>query len=189
MNGYNVYVFHFMFLYALARLLRVYLEEDKERHLNLRLLSALFLFSVSAITCGFVYKYGFSGRVSTPGAVLTGWFAHNNPLMIMSSFTLFAIFAQLRFKLQWINIVATTVFGIYLTHTSPTGTRPITAMATYLFDNWSYVGLIVCTIIVFCVYGMAVYAINAVKDPVVGYVLTHASNWLTKRNKHHQPSV
>lgn len=176
MDGYKVYTFHFFFLYALARMIRVRAEQGL--YLRKRWWALMYVASVLLITSGFLYEYAYLGRVTTPVALLTGWFAHNHPLMTMVSLSLFAVFAQLHFSSKWVNTAATTVFGVYLMHTSPMGTRVVKWLATWCFNEASLIGLLACAVVVFVSFGVVTYLLNILKDRFVFAPLFHGVDYI-----------
>ncbi len=97
-----------------------------------------------------------------------------NPVVLcpIVVFLLFSFFSNLHFKSRFINIVASTTFGIYLLHDSQVGrafiwnviVRPIRWMNSYLFVFYAFIAIFA----VFCVCSAIDYArIMLVEKPLI----------------------
>ena len=123
-DGFNF--FHFIFLYFIGAYLRKYplkemyyfknLSEKKYRIVMLLLFFLLAFFNFSITEFSFkinglnsVYSF-FANRF------INVRLAYSNPIIILQSVCFFEFFRTLKFKNKIINLLSTTVFGIYLFH-------------------------------------------------------------------------
>lgn len=102
-TGYNT--FHFITIYVLGNAI-------KKFHLPSRLSTRQFACTyILSTLCIFTLSF-FASRISN----------YNNPLVVISAYSLFCIFAKLEFKSKAVNYIATFMLSVYLLQDSSTGT-------------------------------------------------------------------
>jgi surface polysaccharide O-acyltransferase-like enzyme len=103
-SGHGYTLFHFITIYILARYIKTY-QTDYKNALLLLTASTLLIFSIAILLLHM-------GKYNT----LALLFSHNNPLIIFSAIMLFFTFKKLNFQSKFVNLIATSVLGIYFIH-------------------------------------------------------------------------
>lgn len=133
-NGYNVV--QFVFLYYIARFLRL-----SGNHLWLKKwckFSFLIYLGLSfALLIGFVVLYEI-GKM--PASIV--WFGYNNPLIILSSISVFIMFAVIKVQSSTINYISKGVFGIFVLHTTKFIIPVRNEYAHQIYLEYGYSGII-----------------------------------------------
>lgn len=107
--GYSV--FHFIFLYFLGRYIKFHtLDYRRRTYVKIYIASSILIYLTSYI----VLKY--AGIVWMQKIA----FAYNNPIVLISSISLFLMFHSLKFESKWINYLSGPfIFSVYLIHMHP----------------------------------------------------------------------
>jgi hypothetical protein len=98
---------HFIFLYCLGRCLKKY--QAKINQIKYIKTYTMVVYVISAVTIFLMFYLSASIQ---PLRFRTH--CHSNPFSIIGAVALFVFFTQYNFNNRWINIIATTTFGIYL---------------------------------------------------------------------------
>lgn len=98
---------HFIFLYCLGRCLKNY--QAKINQIKYIKTYTMVVYVISAVTIFLMFYLSASIQ---PLRFRTH--CHSNPFSIIGAVALFVFFTQYNFNNRWINIIATTTFGIYL---------------------------------------------------------------------------
>ncbi len=138
-NGYNVV--NFIYLYYIGRYLRI---SCNNWVIFIRKHSLLIYFiNIVFLTFGFIILNKI-GR--TPTSI--HWFAYNQPFVLCCSISLFLFFSNLNIQSDIINILAKGVFGTFLLHTTPYVIPFRNETASFIFEDYSYRGLFILTILI-----------------------------------------
>ena len=153
-NGYNAV--HFIYLYYIGRFLKMSI--DRGLGGTMSKYGILFFFLLSgcvALPC-FAMSY-FWGPINT--RLL---FAYNNPFVLLASIALFVWFANLKLKSHYINFIATSIFGIYILHTTKFVIAWRNAIAHDTFINDGYFGLFIMGVAIFVICGVIGLVVNPI---------------------------
>lgn len=158
-NGYNVV--QFIWLYYVSRYLRV--TRGSSWNLTLRN-KGLLVYAMGTLLLAFFFV----------GASYIGhnfdtirWFSYNNPLLMVSCIGLFAWFSNLTIKSKRVNVIATSMFGVFLLHTTPYVIPFRNEMTSVVFQEYSYFGLFVEVILIMIVCCGISLVLNKVTKPVI----------------------
>lgn len=138
-DGYGL--LNFIYLYYLARYIRRMCEEGILTKIRSGYF-ALSYFVISIILAAAYFLLIYIGYGEIIGGVR--YFSYNNPLVLLSSCSLFAAFATSKpFYSNWVNTLAKGVFSVYIVQTSLQlcGFRVLLSKAIYA--DYSYIGLFV----------------------------------------------
>lgn len=142
-NGYNV--IQFVFLYYIARFLR--LGYEKKWGVLLRKISVpLYILMAISLSLGF-YLLSFCGK-SVKSIV---WFGYNQPLVLILSVAFFLIFAKLRFSSKLVNSISTGMFGVFVLHTTVHLIPIRNDFAHSIYCEYGYWGIVCLAILLFFV--------------------------------------
>lgn len=106
-SGDGFTIFHFITIYILARFLRK-INIIIKKPIRFFLVSALVLFCGTLFFVD-IHKFAFVWRL----------FSYNNPLLIFAAIMLFFTFKNIKVQSNFINLISSAVFGIYLIHEHP----------------------------------------------------------------------
>lgn len=112
-HGYNIT--NFVFLYYIGRYIRH--SEDK-RWMGWIQKYGLLLWLACSFLLAAYFNYRFVNYKWTSTLWCNFW-GYNLPLVMLGSVSCFAFFSRLKIRSRIINMMAMTVFGIYIMHTSP----------------------------------------------------------------------
>lgn len=106
-NGYTL--LQFILMYCIGRIIKI-------KKYSIRRINGIFVYILSSALCGIcmwiLWKYGFpkyAWRMTY----------YNDPLIIISSISLFLVFKDIQIRSNTINTLAKSAFGIYLVQSSP----------------------------------------------------------------------
>lgn len=142
---------NFIFLYVIGHILK-----KTETHWMTVKTGYLLIFLSLISLCEIVFLSNYDGTLVGSFFMRTG-FSYCGPLTIISAITIFIIFGKLKIKSTAINIIALSVFPIYLLHESIFFKYWIHILVSYLFvDNeinnlLLFVNMIILTIIIMVV--------------------------------------
>lgn len=153
-NGLNV--LNFIWLYYIGRYLRLSFERTWYR--------LLYKYSIPIILLTVIGEVLLFVVICKTGHVQKGitYWGYNMPWVMVTSVCTFILFSKIRLQSKFINTCATTVLGIYLMHSG----TPLSAIrndyAKVLFNDWSYAGLLVESIIVIIGCGLITYPLETI---------------------------
>lgn len=144
-SGDGFTVFHFITIYLLARLLHKF-DLKIKTPIRYFISLALLLFGSTLILLA-IDKPQFVWRL----------FAYNNPLLILSAIMLFYSFKERKIQSNAINLVSSSVFGIYLIHDHPF----IRKIIVYFLNQGQGKDSIFLLIINICIIVIIIFLIGA----------------------------
>ena len=138
-NGYNF--LNFIYLYYLARYVRVQKENTYVKYL---FKMGLPIWVGCSVLLGVFHTWRISG-----GHVYDSisYFGYNNPLVVLSSISLFCWFSTMKFESKIINFIAGGTFAVYLVSTKEFGQLHIGSMGMEAFGKASCFGVVLYAII------------------------------------------
>lgn len=167
-NGYNAV--HFMYLYYIGRFLKMSIERRKRLDSISRYgLLWFFIFDICVALTIFAMNY-IEGPIKCRRL-----FAYNNPFVLSASIALFAWFSQLRLKSRIVNFLATSVFGIYILHTTKFIIPWRNVIAHNIYVHNGYCGLVVLAIAIFIICGLIGLIVNPITNSLTN--ITHDYIW------------
>ena len=134
-NGYNV--INFIYLYYVARWLRMLQENKKSKFLIYAKYGfGCWLFLSFLLGMGFLF-------LSTQNISINSvkYWAYNNPLVIGLSVSFFVMVTSWKIKRRYINWFASGMFGVFLLHSNSQILTMRNEYAAALFTDYSYFGL------------------------------------------------
>lgn len=137
----------FILLYFMARYVRLMKDNNSQLYLHFKRYGVHYwLLSSVILTVGMIclYKLG-----HLPQSVR--YFGYNNPLILLSAFSVFILFSSLKIQSKYINIIATGMFGVFLMHTPPEIIPIRNAYSFQIFQTYGYLGIFAEVIILFMV--------------------------------------
>ena len=144
-NGYNV--FNFIYLYVLARWLRM-VHENK--WISILAKSGLVVWVIVSVLLSVGYII-FTSHVSFKPSHAISYYSYNNPLVMLSTVAVFLWFSQLKIQSSAINNIAKGALGVYLLHSTNTTLSPYRGVVvSWGFGSFGYPGLFLAIV---CVYG------------------------------------
>lgn len=152
-NGYN-YI-QFIWLYYIARYLKM---SKSEKWYQISIRYSILSYVIFSMLLAAIYIFAcLIGR--TPNSLR--WFAYNNPLLMLSSVSMFIWFSNLSFESKMVNWFATGVFGVFLLHTTPFMIPFRNSFTQGVFSQYGYYGVVVEAFAILFVGGiMSVYINN-----------------------------
>lgn len=138
-NGYNF--LNFIYLYYLARYLKFLKEKAKAKWL---FHYGILIWLICSVLLGTFHTWMvLNGKVFDS----TSYFGYNNPLVLLSSIGVFSWFSSLCLKSRIINFVAGGTFAVYLVSTKQFGPLYIGNMGLSSYEEFSYIGLIIFSLL------------------------------------------
>lgn len=104
------------------------------------------------------------------------YWGYNNPLVILSSISLFLFCSKFEFSSKYVNLLAKGTFFVYLVHTYAFDELRITKISLILFQKIGWVSIIVssflCTLFLYVVSSIVLFFINLAKRYIIAkYIL------------------
>lgn len=146
-NGYNA--FNFIFLYISARLFRRAHNENKSivRHLP----SAYYLILWGGVILAETVLYILQATFEHARASMHFW-AYNAPWVLLSSFAVFMIFAQLKIRYsRFINTAATGCLGIYVLQSTAPFNLYRGQLLSPFYDKAGWLGVVLFALLLYSV--------------------------------------
>lgn len=155
---------HFIFLYCLGRCLKHYQSNINQiKHIKTH---ALIMYMVSAVAIFLMFYFSDSIQ---PLRFRTH--CHSNPFSVIGAVALFVFFTQYNFNIRWINIIATTTFGIYLFQ----GNRYFIHTIYDALQPYTNINLFVTFFI-----GMALFVVGVIVDYLLQFIYKPIGTCLVK---------
>lgn len=143
-NGYDL--IHFVTLYYFARFLKLSCE-GKWNVILSKCGLGVYCFMAVILAVGFI-------AANKMGIKLPAlrYFLYNNPLVILMAIALFLWFSKRKIQSDFINILATGVFGTFILHTTPYVIPVRNEFTHTIFQQYGYIGVFVvcCLLFVVC---------------------------------------
>lgn len=165
-SGKGFSVFSFIFIYILAYFLRRF-EMNLKKPFLIYFMSSLVIF-VAAYSAFIYDKIEWSWSM----------FSYNNPLVLVAAVGLFYTFKNFRIQKNWINIISSFTFGIYLFHEVEYVNPVLANVVQYLQ------GIIETPILFFCilfVFMLLIFVIGMGLDKIRQWLCEPLVNYLLSR--------
>ncbi len=137
-NGYNFV--NFVYLYYIARYLRIMKDS---RYFKYFYQHGIGIWLISSILLGTFHTWRVLGGHEYDSI---SYFGYNNPLVLLSSISLFCWFSAREIKSKLINFIAGGTFAVYLVSTKEFGPLHIGSMGASAYEHFSYLGMLLYAI-------------------------------------------
>ena len=158
-NGYNVV--HFVWLYYIARYLRITRDERWNKQMQK---AGLWIYFGNSLLMALVFI--FMSNVGHPIASMK-WFSYNNPLLMLSAIGFFIWISQFKFKSHLINLIATGMFGVFLLHTTPYVIPFRNEVTSMVYSQLGYSGIFIEMLALFVILCGISIGINRCNEKIV----------------------
>lgn len=158
-NGYNA--LQFIWLYYIARYLRLSHDEKWNKEFSR---DGLVIYIFLSILLALIFLW-MSYKGHTIGSLR--WFSYNNPLLMLSSISLFMWFSCKSITSKVVNTVASGVFGVFLLHTTPFFVPFMNAYTHNVYEQYGYTGVFLEALLIIAGSLTISLLVNKLTNPVI----------------------
>lgn len=163
-NGYNY--LNFILLYFMARYVRVMKENKSPLYIHIKKYGILYWLLPSLLLMAGMICLWHLGHV--PSSIR--YFGYNNPLILLSSLSVFILFSSLNIRSIHINKIATGMFGVFLLHTPPEIIPIRNAYSSLIFQDFGYMGIFIEAIALFSVLTIIAVPVENINSRLLNIV-------------------
>ena len=168
-NGYNAY--NFIYLFVIGRYLHIISEEKKYIQFSKYSIIGWILCALP-LTIGFIVLTHYK---EWDESFSQNYFGYNNPFIILSSIFLFMSFSTMKIKSKIVNLLAKSVFGIFLLHTTTIFIYYRTTIIESLYQKYGYISIFLSAIIIFIICCFISLITEKIKAPLYNFINSNIS--------------
>lgn len=167
-NGYNAY--NFVYLFMIGRYLHmISINHERQYRLLSKWSLPIWLLCALLLAVGFIF---ISEMKDWDKGLAQNYFGYNNPLVILSSISLFIPFSVMKIKSKIINRLAKGVFGVFLLHTTTTFIYYRINIIGSLYKQHGYMAVFLSAIVLFMACSFISLVVERIKAPIFNQIRT-----------------
>ena len=139
-TGYNV--LQFIFLYVIARAMRLYMEPHCHK------LPQHYIWICIAL-CVIALSLSANYREYWPAGILPSSWRYNCPVVVLESVAIFMLFMRINLRSAIVNRTASCILGVYLIQSAPALIPYRNALGHWMYAHYGWLGFIAATLLLF----------------------------------------